>query len=78
MYARKKWFRMHKSSYRKSKIIKCEKGIRRKPGNEKPGIMNKIVKNIKDINRRDCEDLNKYVKRQGSKNSHGFKPALIF
>jgi hypothetical protein len=63
IYARKKWFRMHKFSYRKSKIVKYEKEIRREPGSEKPGIMNKIVKNVKDINRKGCGGLNKYVKR---------------
>jgi hypothetical protein len=54
---------MHKSSYRKSKIIKCEKEIKREPGNEKSEIINKIIKNVKDIDRRDCGDLSKYVKR---------------
>jgi hypothetical protein len=63
IYARKKLFRMHKFSYRKSEIIKCEKGIRRKPDSEKPGIINKIIKSIKDINRGDCGNFNKCVKR---------------
>jgi hypothetical protein len=44
IYARKKWLRMHKFSYRKSEIVKCEKKIRREPGSEKPGIINKIKK----------------------------------
>jgi hypothetical protein len=75
IYARKKWLRIHKSSYRKSEIIKYEKRIRREPGNEKPGIINKIIKNIRDINRRDCGGLSKCVKRQGFKNLHGSKSA---
>jgi hypothetical protein len=54
---------MHKSSYRKSEIIKYEKELRREPNNEKPGIMSKIIKNVKDINRRDYGNLNKCVKR---------------
>jgi hypothetical protein len=69
---------MHKFSYRKSKIIKCEKGMRREPDNEKPEIINKIIKNIRDVNRRDCESLSKCVKRQNSKNLYGFKPTLMF
>jgi hypothetical protein len=77
MYARKKWLRMHRFSYRKSEIIKCEKEIRRKPGSEKPEIINKIVKNVRDIDRRGCGGLNKCVKRQGFKNLHGFKPAFM-
>jgi hypothetical protein len=40
-----------------------KKGIKREPGNEKPGIISKIVKNVKNINRGDCENLNKCVKR---------------
>jgi hypothetical protein len=62
MYTRKKWLRMHKFSYRKSEIIKCEKGIRREPDNEKPGIMSKIIKNVKDVNREGYESFNKCVK----------------
>jgi hypothetical protein len=62
IYARKKWLRMHKFSYRKSEIIKCEKGIRREPGNEKSGIISKIIKNIKNVNRGGCGGLNRYVK----------------
>jgi len=58
--------------------MKCEKGIKREPGNEKPEIINKIVKNVKDINRKNCGNLNRYVKRQGFKNPYGSKPALIF
>jgi hypothetical protein len=54
---------MHKSSYRKSEIIKYEKGIRREPDNEKPGVINKIIKSIRDINREDCGGFNKYVRR---------------
>jgi hypothetical protein len=54
---------MHKFSYRKSEIVKCEKEIRQELGNEKSGIMNKIIKNVKDIDRRGCEGLSKYVKR---------------
>jgi hypothetical protein len=77
IYARKKWLRMHKSSYRKFKIIKCEKGIRREPDNEKPGVINKIIKNVRDINRGGCEGLSKYVRRQGSKNLYGFKPIFM-
>jgi hypothetical protein len=69
---------MHKFSYRKSEIMKYEKRIRRKPGNEKSGIINKIIKNIKDINRKDCGGLSKCVRRQNFKNSHGFKPVPIF
>jgi hypothetical protein len=78
IYTRKKWLRMHKFSYRKSEIVKYEKEIRRKPDSEKPGIINKIIKNIKNIDRRDCGNLNKCVKRQSSKNSYGSKSALIF
>jgi hypothetical protein len=62
IYARKKWLRIYKFSYRKSEIIKCEKKIRREPGSEKSGVMNKIVKNIRDVNRRGCGDFNKCVK----------------
>jgi hypothetical protein len=69
---------MHKSSYWKSEIIKCEKGIRREPNNEKPGVINKIIKNIKNINRRDCGGFNKCVKRQDFKNSHDSKSVLMF
>jgi hypothetical protein len=68
---------MHKSSYRKFEIMKCEKGIKRELGNEKPGIINKIVKNVKNINREDYGNFNKYVRRQGSKNSYGFKPTFM-
>jgi hypothetical protein len=69
---------MYRFSYRKSEIMKCEKGIRRKSGNEKPGVMSKIVKNIKNINRRDCGDFSKCVRRQNFKNSYGSKPVLMF
>jgi hypothetical protein len=78
IYTRKKWLRMHKFSYRKSKIIKCVKGIRRELGSEKSGIINKIIKNVRDIDREDCGSLNKYIKRQSSKNPYGFKLAPIF
>jgi hypothetical protein len=54
---------MHKSSYKKFEIIKYEKGIKREPSNEKSKIISKILKNIKDINRKDCGNLSKYVKR---------------
>jgi hypothetical protein len=54
---------MYRFSYRKSEIVKCEKGIRREPDNEKPEIINKIVKNVKNINREDYGGLNKCVKR---------------
>jgi hypothetical protein len=63
IYTRKKWLRMHRFLYRKSEIVKCEKEIRREPGNEKPGIISKIVKNIRNINRKDYGGLNKYIKR---------------
>jgi hypothetical protein len=43
--------------------MKYEKRIRRKPDNEKPGIINKIIKNIKNINRENYGGLNKCVKR---------------
>jgi hypothetical protein len=69
---------MHKSSYRKFKIIKCGKKIRRESGSEKPGIINKIIKNIKNINRKGCGSLNKCVKRQSFKDPHGSKPAFMF
>jgi hypothetical protein len=69
---------MYKFSYREFKIIKCEKKIRREPGNEKPGIISKIIKNVKNINRRDCGNLNRYVKRQDAKDPHGFKPIPMF
>jgi hypothetical protein len=68
---------MHRFSYRKSEIVKCEKGIRREPGSEKPGIMSKIVKNVRDIDRGNCGGLSKYVRRQDFKNLHGFKPAFM-
>jgi hypothetical protein len=42
--------------------MKCEKGIRREPGNEKPGIINKIIKNVRNINRKGCGGLSKCVK----------------
>jgi hypothetical protein len=77
MYARKKWLRMHKFSYRKFEIMKCEKGIRRKLNSEKPGVINKIVKNVKDINREGYGGLNKCVRRQDFKNSHGFKSVFM-
>jgi hypothetical protein len=54
---------MHRFSYKKFEIMKCEKEIKREPDNEKPEIMNKIVKNIKNINREGCGNFNKYVKR---------------
>jgi hypothetical protein len=63
IYAREKWLRMYKFSYRKSEIAKYKKEIKRKPGSEKPEIINKIIKNIKDIDRGDCGSLNKCVKR---------------
>jgi hypothetical protein len=37
--------------------------------------MNKIIKNVKNINQEDCGSFNKCVKRQGSKNLYGSKPA---
>jgi hypothetical protein len=63
IYAREELFRMHRSSCRKSEIIEYEKGIRREPGSEKPGIMNKIIKGARHINREDCGGLNKCVRR---------------
>jgi hypothetical protein len=43
--------------------MECEKGIRREFNNEKPGIINKIVKSAKNINRKDCGSFSKYVRR---------------
>jgi hypothetical protein len=53
---------MHKFSYKKSEIIKCEKKIIREPDSEKPGVISKIIKNVRNINREDCGGLNKCVK----------------
>jgi hypothetical protein len=69
---------MHRSSYRKFEIVKCEKGIRREPGNEKPEVINKIIKIVRDIDRRGCGGLSKCVKRQGFKDLYGSKPVSIF
>jgi hypothetical protein len=49
IYARKKWLRIYRFSYRKFKIMKCGKKIRQKPGNEKSEIISKIIENIRDI-----------------------------
>jgi len=40
--------------------------------------MSKIVKNVRDIDRRDCGGFSKCVRRQGSKNPHGSKSVFIF
>jgi hypothetical protein len=40
--------------------------------------MSKIIKNVRDIDRKDYGSLNRCVKRQNFKNPHGFKPIPMF
>ena len=68
---------MHRFSYRKSEIVKCEKELRRESSSEKPGIISKIIENVRDIDRKGCGGLSKCIRRQGSKNLNGFKPAFM-